>query len=508
MNKFLKENKFALIVLFLTAVAFFILRLPQLTLQPIFADEAIYIRWAQVMKAEPTLRFLPLSDGKTPLFMWMMSPLFKVFTDPLLAGRMLSVFAGFFTLLGAIFLGWRYFGKSAGIWAGILITVTPFMVFFDRLALVDSMLAAFSIWSLILTILLLENPRVATAMFLGYALGGGLLTKPPGFFNVLMIPATLILFPWKTRERQLKLLKLFGLWVIAIIITMGIYNILRLGPGFVSLNSRNQDYVVSPADVMLRPWDPLWPHLGDLADWLPKLFTPPIFFLVLGAVALTVIKRNKYAWVLLIWSVVPLLIQSELLKTFTARYILFCIPPLLVLAGWAISTLISNLKLKKSFLIPAVLLILLPLPLYFNFRLLTDPASAPLPRAERRGYLEDWTAGYGFPEIAKFLMDKAGSGLVVVGTEGSFGTLPDGLQIYLDRYSHTAPADKQVIVIGGGATVSAEVKNAAREHPTYFVTNKSRYPVPNSSLKLIKEYPKAKGVEIPQDAILFFELLP
>jgi len=40
----------------------FFLRIFRLTFLPVFGDEAIYIRWAQVMRAEPTLRFLPLSD--------------------------------------------------------------------------------------------------------------------------------------------------------------------------------------------------------------------------------------------------------------------------------------------------------------------------------------------------------------------------------------------------------------------------------------------------------------
>src|SRR5258708_16805526 len=87
-------------------IGYFILRLHNLTLQPIFADEAIYIRWAQIMKAEPTLRFVSLSDGKTPLFMWMMTVMFKFIHDPLQAGRLLSVIFGVVTLLGATVLGW------------------------------------------------------------------------------------------------------------------------------------------------------------------------------------------------------------------------------------------------------------------------------------------------------------------------------------------------------------------------------------------------------------------
>src|SRR3989344_3182848 len=101
---FLIKRKLEILLLLIILAAYLVLRIPNLTLQPIFADEAIYIRWAQVMKSEPTLRFLPLSDGKTPLFMWTMMPLFKVFEDPLFAGRFLSVMSGLVTLLGVFFL--------------------------------------------------------------------------------------------------------------------------------------------------------------------------------------------------------------------------------------------------------------------------------------------------------------------------------------------------------------------------------------------------------------------
>ncbi|KKU74843.1 MAG: hypothetical protein UX99_C0005G0003 [Candidatus Amesbacteria bacterium GW2011_GWB1_47_26] len=50
------------------------LRFWNLNSLPIFADEAIYVRWSQVMRAESSLRFLPLSDGKQPLFMWLTIP--------------------------------------------------------------------------------------------------------------------------------------------------------------------------------------------------------------------------------------------------------------------------------------------------------------------------------------------------------------------------------------------------------------------------------------------------
>src|SRR3989304_2252128 len=86
MRNFLKKwGKTILIGMGILALALG-LRLASLTYVPVFVDEAIYIRWSQVMRAEPTLRFMPLSDGKQPLFMWLTIPFLKLFDNPLVAG--------------------------------------------------------------------------------------------------------------------------------------------------------------------------------------------------------------------------------------------------------------------------------------------------------------------------------------------------------------------------------------------------------------------------------------
>lgn len=503
---FLKEHKFTFTIFVLIGILYFALRLPNLTLQPIFADEAIYIRWAQVMKAEPTLRFLPLSDGKTPLFMWIMMPVFKVFADPLLAGRVLSVFAGFATVVGAFLVSWKFFNPKVALWSAFLITITPWTLFFDRMALVDSMLAAFSLWSLFLALLVIKHQRLDLAMFLGFSLGLGMLTKTPGMFNLLVLPVTLVTLNWSDKSRQWKIVKIFGLLSLAFLIAFGMYNLLRLGPGFVSLSSRNQDYIFSPWELLGRPLDPFIPHMNDLSDWAPKLLTLPVILSLGLGVILAFIKRNKYIFAILLWGLIPLLIQSFLLKTFTARYLLSSIPPLLIIAGFGLDNL--SQKIKVNFLPKIILMtvILAPVPFYTSYNLITQPEKVNLPRSERSGYFESWTAGYGFPKIAQFLMEEAKKGTVVVGTEGSFGTLPDGLMIYLDKHSHLASKENQILVIGGTATVSVSLKEAAKNNPTYFVANKSRF-LGDESVQLLKEFPKAVGPK-PQDAILFFRVLP
>src|SRR3972149_3573367 len=106
-KKILSEWKIAILVGSAILILGLILRLVNLDSLPVFADEAIYVRWAQVMRAEATLRFLPLTDGKQPLFMWLVIPFLKIIRDPLFAGRVTSVFAGVGTLVG-IFLTANY----------------------------------------------------------------------------------------------------------------------------------------------------------------------------------------------------------------------------------------------------------------------------------------------------------------------------------------------------------------------------------------------------------------
>ena len=487
-------------IFLLTAVLYFALRLPNLTLQPIFADEAIYIRWAQVMRAEPTLRFLPLSDGKTPLFMWAMIPLFKIFDDPLYAGRFLSVLSGFGTLVGVFLLGRRIFGSSVALWSALIYTVTPYTVFFDRMALVDSMLSAFTLWSLYLTVWLVQSQRLDLAMILGYMLGGALLTKTPAMINLLVLPVSLLGFNFG-KLKKFNLVKLLGLWIVAIVIALGLYNILRLGPSFTQLSVRNADYIFSPTDLIGRPLDPFLPHVGDIADWFPKLLTWPILLVMAVGIIYLITLRHRVGLTILLWAIIPLVLQMAFLKTFTTRYLLFSIPPLLVIGAYGLGKLLQSLKILS---IPKVLILtvlLLISPLYFNYLLVTNPEQAPLPRGERRGYLEDWTAGYGFSQIAEFLLERKKEGMVVVGTEGYFGTLPDGLQIYLDKAA--------IPIIGGSASVSAQLKEAASANQTFYIANKNRLPKHLDGVKLIKEYPKAKPLDgKPQDAIVVYKVLP
>lgn len=508
MVDFIVKHKKEIAVFALLVAFYFVLRIPSLTLQPIFADEAIYIRWAQVMKAEPTLRFLPLSDGKTPLFMWMMIPFFKFISDPLLAGRLLSVMAGFFTLLGVFFLSRRVFNTRAAFWASLLYVITPYTVFFDRMALVDSMLAAFTVWVVYFAIRLVISLRLDIAMVLGYLMGGAILTKTPGMLNLVLLPVTIFGF-FRRKGGKNSAIRLVILWAVVVAIALLMYNLLRLGPNFQMLSSRNIDYVFSPFELIGRPLDPFIPHFHDISDWFPKLFTWPILFSVVMGIIYIIygIWQQSFTGpsllggIVLLWAIIPLILNMAFLRTFTARYLLSSIPLLLIIAAYGVTKILPRLAYIKRFPLLLMFLVLLPLPLYFDYLLLTSPEKAPLPKEERRGYFEDWTAGYGFSEIAGFLLEKSRTQKVVLGTAGYFGTLPDGIQIYLDK--------SKISIVGSSATISAQIRNAAQDNLTFFIGNKNDLEGSLKRVILQQEYPKLKPLDGSlQDATVLYQVLP
>jgi len=497
-----KISFFQIVVFFSLVVFCFLIRTYRLTSLPIFADEAIYIRWSQVMRNEPGLRFLPLQDGKQPLFMWLTIPFLKLFSDPLFAGRLVSVFAGVLTLTGLVFLA-PVIGEPlwVGLTAGFLYTLSPFTFFFDRMALADSLLSAFGIWSLIFSFLLARFKRLDVAMILGMILGGGLLTKSPVIFFVLMAAGVVFGYQLNLKEKKKFLtdkLKFVPLLLVSYLIALTIYNILRLGPNFQMIALRNRDYVWPVSEVIRHPWDPLKPHLGDIGRYYSGYLTWSVF--ILGILGVFLVLDEANFLLLFLWWFLPLMAQAFLARVFTARYILFGVPLFLFFGANFLVRIWPSFKSRLGrFIYFFLFLILLP-GLFFIANLWHQPEKAPLPRDEFAGYLQDWTAGQGVKETAEYLKALPREPGIVVGTEGYFGTLPDGLQIYLE-------GEKDITAIGVGypiKTIPEPLVNAKEAGDQVFLlVNQSRFLMADEAgLRLIKEYPKPG-----KDKLLLFEVL-
>src|SRR3989338_11077668 len=177
---FLKKTfsrKDVLLIIFLIGL-YFLTRLINLDKFPIFSDEGIYIRWAKVAWHDASWRFISLTDGKQPLQTWGTIPFLKLFPDnALLAGRLFSVAAGFAGLTGMFILLFFLFGKRTAVMGSFIYIFTPYFLFYDRLALVDSGVNAGFIWILFFSILLVKSQRLDVALMFGLITGFSLLAK-------------------------------------------------------------------------------------------------------------------------------------------------------------------------------------------------------------------------------------------------------------------------------------------------------------------------------------------
>ena len=196
--------------------------------------------------------------------MWLIIPFFKMFSDPLFAGRFVSVLAGLGTLVGISLLSFLLFKSvKVSLAAAVIYAVCPFTFFFDRMALADSLLSMFGVWTFIFYYLAIKNKRLDFAMLAGFSLGGAWLTKSPALFFALMLPTMWLFADWKKNLKSnfFVLLRSAGLSIVTAGIGYGMYNILRLGTNFHMIASRNLDYVWPLSHILSNPFDPLNPFL-------------------------------------------------------------------------------------------------------------------------------------------------------------------------------------------------------------------------------------------------------
>ncbi len=501
----IKKNSpwFKIILALAVICLYFFTRLQHLDAIPVFGDEAIYIRWSQIIKNEETLRFIPQTDGKQPLFMWLTSISLRLITDPLIAGRLVSVVAGFFTMVG-IFLTVSiypsFFEQSfnpvnfiknslkrnfyLGWLSAIIYIFLPFSFFFDRLAVPDNLLSAFGIWSLFFSLLLAKFKRLDLSLILGMILGLAWLTKSPAVYFIALSFGTFIIL-------NLDHLKLIYLPIISAILAFLIYNILRLGPQFQMIALRNRDYIWPLSEIIKHPLDPFKSHFGSaLTIFIQYLSWPILIFALIGLVLYFFYQKNTHFLIVIAWVLLPLLANSAVARVFTARYILFILPPLVVLLTIGLSIWFSRYLSKTIFI-----LLLLILNIIWIKRLSLNPFDFKLPSTET-GYLQNWTSGWGIKPASDYLKTRSQQANIIVGTEGSFGTLPDGLQIYTD-------GTPQLTVIGQGlgfTQIPSSLVDARKfGDEVYLLLNKSRLTLSSQDqdkLVLVQSYPKPDGDEL------------
>lgn len=494
-------------------VLYLISHLAKLLSLPVFADEAIYIRWAQLLRHDAVYRYFSLNDGKPPLFMWITAVFLQAPLNPLFAGRLVSVLVG----VGQLWITDTLIKRLKGGWvarlAGALIIITaPFWFFHHRMALMDALLTFFLSLTLYGLLSLAEthtNPRrLLYAVVTGTAWGLALWTKTPALF----LAPTFLLVAWLppllsqiTRKRRSIAWKPFFIrtawFAVAGALGLSIFLTLKfLHPAFGSLFSRSSDFTFTLAEFFSGSWRTSLDNIGRVTEWIGAYLRPELVALSLfGLVASRQRSQHWLLWLSGIGFIAPLILFG---RTLHPRYFLplaLFITPSAALMVEETKRLFPRVKEGDVPWMQSIFVLVIGLyfigSLRFLFLNLFAPDQTPFVLADRSQYLTEWSSGHGLREIRDALIMRAQRGeRTTVVTEGSFGTLPDGLLLEFDARPEIAHLRIEGLAQYPVKYLPDWVYTEAADHETWLVVNENRMELqPAESVELLARYPRPYG---------------
>jgi len=483
------KSKFNIIFWAILVFSYFFTRLVNLSLIPIFTDEAIYTFWAQVALNDPAQRFISLQDGKQPLFIWLAAILQTFVSDPLIGSRLVSVFAGFGSIIGIYFLGKELFrGKVAKI-AAVLYLILPFTLLYDKLALFDSLLTMFGIYAVFFTVKMIKEPKLDNALLSGFAIGAAMITKSTGSFFLYLLPFSLVLFNFSKKDWKQKLIRWIGFSAVTFVIAQAFYNSLRLSPLFYIIERKNYEFI-RPISVVIRdPFLHFYSNAQSLLGWLISYNGVFLFIIFLCAVYYGISQKDRRILYLSILFIVPFFAESLFNQILYPRFILFYLPPVILAVSWGFVNFMG-VSSKWNKILIFIFAASIVLPAVKSLLILTNPPNSRIPESDANQYFNDWPAGYGVREVVEILANESKDKEVYIGTQGTFGLFPYALNIYfrdnqnLHVFSYW-PVDPE--------NLPSEILEYAKSHKTYFVFNENQKEIKNPNLSLVAKYQKGIG---------------
>src|SRR3990167_2760734 len=320
---------------------YFFIRTIYLTSIPIFNDEAIYLDWGWRETHVPGYLYYSLYDAKQPLLMWFFGISQSIFTDPLFAGRIVSVVTGYASMMGIYAVGKRFFGQKAALIGSSLYIITPIFSFFDRQALMESAITAIGIWAYYLHSKLVETAKGKYAVMLGAVLGVGFFIKSTTLVFVLIILLLsgyyLVRYPKKRRLLLKEIVIVFSVFVLIDVL-------LLIQPEFWNTFHTNSRYSLSLPELFHFPVS-IW--LRNLVANMQIAFFYVTPFIFLGAIVGLVMlfkTKTKQLRLYCVWLILGLLLQILVSRFASQRYSVTFFPLLLPPAAYFLWEIIKKNK--------------------------------------------------------------------------------------------------------------------------------------------------------------------
>lgn len=491
-----KFNRYDILLIPISIISYCATRLINLDKFPIFSDEGIYIHWAKLAWHDASWRFVSLTDGKQPLQTWGTIPFLKLIPDnALFAGRLFSFSTGMVAMIGVFILLYYLFGKKSAYIGVFLYIFTPYFLFYDRMALVDSGVNAGFIWILFFSILLSHTQRLDVALLFGFVAGISLLAKSSvRLFLGLSALAPILYLTKNIRYDLKKIVNHYFLLGLSVIIGLVIYNVQRLSPFLHFVELKNRTFIMGLDEFIKTPFAYFSQNIITIPSYVISEAT--VLLTIAGLIGLILLIKQKRALglYLLLWFVLPLVIIAVVTKVLFPRYIIFFGTLLLVCSAYFLS------QLKNIKIVIIGLIIFLISVFYYDYTIIFDYKNIPFPKTDRGQYLEGWPAGWGIREIVDYARNISKTKPVLIIAEGNFGMSGDVLDVSLK------PSDTNIAIKGywplDDSHLTANFDELKKKEVLVVFSHTSIFPK-HWPIKLIKKFEKPGN----ESAIYLFELV-
>jgi 4-amino-4-deoxy-L-arabinose transferase-like glycosyltransferase len=391
-------------VLIFLFIFYFFTRLINLNSLPVFNDEAIYIDWSYKALNIPGLEFYSLYDSKQPLILWLFGIFQKLFEDPLLASRLVSVLIGFLTVLGINQLAKIIFQKKKLVLAPYIYIITPIFLFFDRQALMESAVFCFGIYLYLVFLKFRKNSKLLFSILLGIIIGVGLYIKSSIILYVMgLLPLLIQDIRKNNDEENFKLYqKLFLVVVSMMVVALPLFTQKLFWKTFNS----NDRFILTISDIISLPFEIWTKNLYAFVSVSSIYISPFLIFILI----LMFFKNRKLGYkikdfFIYFGSVVFLAIL--LTRGLNVRYVmplLFGFP--ILLEYFVIEYQFKTKLLNGLFALIFIPSIFLSFILIYNYELYFQVLNQFTQYSQRNEYLVSWTSGKAVQEAVAYIKNE------------------------------------------------------------------------------------------------------
>ncbi len=472
-NQVEKWKKIKISKLFLVLIAVYLFsRLINLLNLPIFNDEAIYIDWAYRMIRITGQLFFSLADAKPPLLMWLIGGMRYLITDPLVAGRLPTVFFGLLAAMGLYQTARKFIGGSAAVWTLILYIITPIFLFFDRQALMETPVMACGIWAFYWASQFIQNRKYRFIFMTGLTLGIGYFIKTTAVVYFLPILIYLILSGLRSAQYRRRY------WLSSLLLTLTfLLCLLPLfwQPSFWRTLSSNQRYILSLTEIIHFPIKIWAQNLATLILILIIYLNPLVLVSTLIQFKNN-LKQKQHFYRFLSWFVsFGLIFDIVFTRTLNVRYSAPFLPLLLIPAAAYISKFI--VKNNKKIFTYIFIFIATSTSLLLSLLLLTKPLTYfnLLDRfptiSQKKDYVTFWSSGWGFDEIKNYLDDLSLNSPIIVGVRADAGIPESAVIAYYQQSNNVLVTYLEGVMIPNIQTYDC----LKSPYPVYFVSRDGNF---------------------------------